>query len=96
MSITLKFSSFRGSFKVQEEQTNDGFWAQYPSQVRRQVYEFSKKLPEVLEFELLPCQGFLMDLFHGDRPAENDIGLYFFPRESERLVFANIFPCRIL
>lgn len=77
-------ASWKGSFKLKDEEASDGFWAHHPAKVRRKVYEFSKKMPEVIEFELLPCQDFLMDIFQGDCPDKDDIGLYFFPRNSER------------
>ncbi|XP_051128127.1 uncharacterized protein LOC127249397 isoform X2 [Andrographis paniculata] len=60
--------------------------AHCPSRVRKMVYEFSRKMPAVLDFELVSCKKFWVYFFQGYFPDIRDIGLYFFSREVERCV----------
>ncbi|XP_058180774.1 uncharacterized protein LOC131299182 isoform X2 [Rhododendron vialii] len=81
-------SSWTGSFKIidsiSREELNDGFKAHPPSTVRGKVYEFSKKMPKVLQFKMLPRDNVWTDIFEDYYPTEDDIGLYFFSSDSQR------------
>ncbi|KZV56543.1 hypothetical protein F511_16142 [Dorcoceras hygrometricum] len=57
-----------------------------PSKVRRKIYDFSKIMPGVLQFQLVPCEKFWISLFCEHHPDSSDIGLYFFPGDGERAV----------
>ncbi|CAK9147974.1 unnamed protein product [Ilex paraguariensis] len=76
-------ASWKGRFKLTDNlkqgELSDGIQAHPPSRVRCKVYEFSKKMPEVLQFELVPRINLWTDLFQDDCPDKEDIGLYFFP-----------------
>ncbi|XP_022885163.1 uncharacterized protein LOC111401589 isoform X2 [Olea europaea var. sylvestris] len=63
---------------------SDPIQAHPPGKVHRKVYEFSMLLPEVLHFELFPCRELWMNLFQAYCPDGKNIGLYFFPSNSER------------
>ncbi|XP_073145177.1 PHD finger-containing protein 6 isoform X2 [Henckelia pumila] len=65
---------------------NDIIQAHPPSKVRRKIFEFSKIMPETLQFELVPCKKFWINLFQEYHPDSRDIGLYFFPCDGERAV----------
>lgn len=88
---TLFFPLSRGSFKILDTVTckelNDGFIAHPPSKVRRKVYEFSKAMPQVLLFTMIPLHNVWTDIFQDYCPGEDDIGLYFFSSNSQRSVF---------
>lgn len=90
------FSSlhFRGSFVIfgdlKPEMPKDLIQAYPPSRVRRKVYEFSRLLPDTLQFELVPRGHIWSSLFHNRYPGKEDIGLYFFASERERSVSALI------
>lgn len=91
MTNYILFPLSRGSFNiidsVSREEFNEGFRAHPPSIVRRKVYEFSKKMPKVLRFKMLPRDKVWTDIFKGDCPNEDDIGLYFFSSDNQRSVF---------
>lgn len=74
----------RGSFNLPNghEIYNGAFRAHPPSNVHSKVYEALHKMPENICFELLP----IPDLFQGDSPYKDDIGLYFFPRYKKRFI----------
>lgn len=57
------------------------------------VREFSKRMPEVLEFELFSYENFLRTVFRECDPDDEDIGLYFFPDNKNRFAFSpfNVF-----
>ncbi|KAL3637941.1 hypothetical protein CASFOL_018389 [Castilleja foliolosa] len=55
-----------------------------PSNVRRKIYEFSKKMPEVLDFQFVQLKDIWNNLFMEFSPDERDVGLYFFPSVRER------------
>ncbi|XP_073270091.1 PHD finger-containing protein 6 isoform X2 [Primulina huaijiensis] len=65
---------------------NDIIQAHPPSQVRRKIHDFSKIMPEALQFELVPCKKIWINLFREYHPDSRDIGLYFFPRDGGRAV----------
>ncbi|CAL5327051.1 unnamed protein product [Camellia sinensis] len=80
-------SYWKGSFEIvtsNNKELNDGFRAHPPSKVRRKIYEFSKKLPEVLQFKMLPRDSIWTEIFQDDCPNEDDIGMYFFSNNSQR------------
>lgn len=81
-------SYWKGSFEIvtnnNNKELNDGFRAHPPSKVRRKIYEFSKKLPEVLQFKMLPRDSVWTEIFQDDCPNEDDIGMYFFSNNSQR------------
>lgn len=80
----------RGGFKIQSGALcaqYDGFEGLSPCTVHREAYQYSRKLPAVLNAELLP--SVLIDIFENDCPGLEDVALYFFPSENcERSVFA--------
>ncbi|CAA0826875.1 RING/FYVE/PHD zinc finger superfamily protein [Striga hermonthica] len=79
---------WKGNFSIVDDhrhcKLNYQIRAHPPSKVRRKIYEFSKKMPEVLQFELVPIKELWINLFKGFIPDEKDIGLYFFPSAGER------------
>lgn len=81
-------SSWKGSFKILDtvncKELNDGFIAHPPWKVRRKIYEFSKAMPQVLLFTMIPLHNVWTDIFQDDCPGEDDIGLYFFSSNSQR------------
>ncbi|XP_059639904.1 PHD finger-containing protein 6 isoform X2 [Cornus florida] len=81
-------ASWKGSFKildpVKHGELTDGLHAHPPSRVRQKVYEFSKRMPRILQFELLPRCKFWTDMFRNDYPDTDDIALYFFSHDSGR------------
>ncbi|KAI3454724.1 hypothetical protein Pfo_011387 [Paulownia fortunei] len=78
---------WKGSFSIQDNhrhwELNHQIQAHPPSQVRGKICEFSKQMPEVLHFQLVPFKKFWINLFEYI-PDERDIGLYFFPSVGER------------
>ncbi|KAL3528462.1 hypothetical protein ACH5RR_007784 [Cinchona calisaya] len=82
-------ASWNGSFKIYNDpkhhrEMNDGIQAYPPSRVRKKVYEFSKLMPEVLQFELVPRGDLWANLFQNYCLDKGDIGLYFFPSNTRR------------
>uniref|UniRef100_A0A0V0HBN4 Putative ovule protein n=1 Tax=Solanum chacoense TaxID=4108 RepID=A0A0V0HBN4_SOLCH len=59
-----------------------------PSRVRCKVYEFSGLFPDTLKFELVPRGDIWESLFNNHISSKEDIGLYFFASEKERLASA--------
>lgn len=82
----LSFLSIRGSFNIQEDKLNPQLRAHPPSRVRRKVYEFSMKMPDVLHFQLVSAKSSWLNVFNELIPNENDIALYFFPSVEGRCV----------
>ncbi|KAL3513064.1 hypothetical protein ACH5RR_025781 [Cinchona calisaya] len=80
--------SWKGSFKIDNApkygEITDGFQAHAPTRVRRKVYEFSKRMPEVLHCQMVPRGDLWMNLFQEYCLDKRDIGLYFFPSNSKR------------
>lgn len=79
---------YRGEFKFLQSDTAyeiyDGLEAQPPYTVHREAYDFSCKMPSVLEVNPLPVSSLLKDLFQ-NKPGLEDVALYFFPSDnSER------------
>lgn len=90
------FTAFcSGSFKLSNApkrvEISYSIQAYPPSRVLRKVYEFSKLMPEVLQFELVPRGDLWVDLFQQFCLDKRDIGLYFFPGNRERSVIG---PCQ--
>lgn len=89
--MTLFLALSRGSFKILDtvncKELNEGFFAHPPLKVRRKVYEFSKAMPQVLMFAMIPRSNVWTDIFLDYCPGEDDIGLYFFSSNSQRSVF---------
>lgn len=54
-----------------------------PSRVLRKVFEFSKQMPDVLQFKVVPSRPLLNNLFDYS-PDKRDIALYFFPGDGDR------------
>ncbi|KAL6497350.1 hypothetical protein OROGR_029279 [Orobanche gracilis] len=79
---------WKGNFSIQADRGHGGLnhqiQAHPPSKVRRKIYEFSKKMPQVLHFQLVPVKEFWINFFKDFLPDEKDIGLYFFPGAGER------------
>lgn len=84
----FSFHFIRGSCSIQDDHSHGKkshqIQAHPPYQVRRKIYEFSKKMPEVIHFQLVPAKKFWTDLFEEHIPDERDIGLYFIPSAKER------------
>ncbi|XP_019200011.1 PREDICTED: uncharacterized protein LOC109193588 isoform X2 [Ipomoea nil] len=76
--------SWKGSFNVCDNLNFKGFQAHHPLRVRRKVCEFSKLLPEILDFKLVPRGNLWGKLFHDYCPTREDVGLYFFPSDKDR------------
>ncbi|PHT78088.1 hypothetical protein T459_16140 [Capsicum annuum] len=82
--------SWKGSFDILgtlpsvSGMLNNCIQAHPPSRIRRKVYEFSRKLPETLKFEVLPRENIWTSLFNDHSPGKEDIGMYFFASERER------------
>lgn len=94
-------SPFRGGFKffdtAQMGSFYGGFLAQLPRSVHPKVFEFSKKLPKILQVRLLQRDHILADLFGNDYPDFPDVALYFFPSANiERFVCHLIFGANTL
>lgn len=101
--MTLFLVLSRGSFKILDnfnyKELSEGFLAHPPFKVRRRVYEFSKAMPQVLLFTMIPRSNVWTDVFLDCCPGEDDIGLYFFSSNSQRSVFhltwfVKIFVCQ--
>ncbi|KAL2243029.1 UNVERIFIED_CONTAM: hypothetical protein Sindi_0420900 [Sesamum indicum] len=77
-----------GSFRIHDDHRhrvlNPQIHAHPATRVRRKIHEFSKQMPKVLHFHLVPYKKFWINLFQDYIPDERDIGLYFFPGDSER------------
>ncbi|GMY25853.1 hypothetical protein FCV25MIE_21095 [Fagus crenata] len=77
-----------GSFEVldhaPDERFYDGFLAHLPVKVSRKVYEFSKKIAGVLQFQLHSRCDIWPEDFQTNFPDGNDIALYFYPGNFER------------
>ncbi|GAB2209481.1 hypothetical protein Droror1_Dr00026699 [Drosera rotundifolia] len=82
-------ATWRGNFRAIGDTPGkfDGIQAHPASKVHINAYEFSKQMPEVLQFEFCPRGNFWGDVFEGDIPDGLDIGLYFFPR-ADREIYA--------
>ncbi|XP_031105784.1 uncharacterized protein LOC116010492 isoform X2 [Ipomoea triloba] len=76
--------SWKGSFNVCDNLNFKGFQAHHPLRVHRKVCEFSKLLPEILDFKLVPRGNLWGKLFHDYCPTREDVGLYFFPSDKDR------------
>ncbi|XP_057805104.1 uncharacterized protein LOC131020357 isoform X9 [Salvia miltiorrhiza] len=78
---------WKGSFRIlgdhAQKEINHLVQAYPPSPVRKKIYEFSKKMPKVLCFELVSSKPFWNNLFNEHIPDRSDIGLYFFPGVGE-------------
>ncbi|KAI3463918.1 hypothetical protein Pfo_020581 [Paulownia fortunei] len=80
-------ASWKGSFSIHGLKHGElilQIQAHSPSRFRRKAYEFSKKMPQVLQFELVPCKTFWIYFFQENFPDRRDIGLYFFLSDRER------------
>ncbi|KAL3640535.1 hypothetical protein CASFOL_015503 [Castilleja foliolosa] len=79
---------WNGKFSIKDEhrhgELNHQIRAHPPSNVRRNTYEFSKKMPELLDFQMVPLKDIWNNLFKEFSPDERDVGLYFFPSVRER------------
>ncbi|XP_011072870.1 uncharacterized protein LOC105157988 [Sesamum indicum] len=79
---------WKGSFRIHDDHRhrvlNPQIHAHPATRVRRKIHEFSKQMPKVLHFHLVPYKKFWINLFQDYIPDERDIGLYFFPGDSER------------
>ncbi|KAJ4960549.1 hypothetical protein NE237_020459 [Protea cynaroides] len=82
--------TWTGSFEIvnmsSHSQFYDGFRAHPPGKVSRKAYEFSKKMPGILQFKLQNHSNVWVEVFDSYSPAESDIGLYFLPGDFERSV----------
>ncbi|XP_059443572.1 uncharacterized protein LOC132175600 isoform X2 [Corylus avellana] len=59
-----------------------GLQARPPFTVSRKALEFSKRMPPVLQVQLLPRCQMWAELFQNNCPDLNDIALYFFPADN--------------
>lgn len=78
-------ASWMGSFVLKDEKISISFQAHPTSRGLSKVKEFSKQMPQVLEFELCLYVNFFRTYFKGCDPDDKDIGLYFFPNNGIRL-----------
>ncbi|XP_074277915.1 uncharacterized protein LOC141601518 isoform X2 [Silene latifolia] len=77
-----EFPTWEGRFNISIDDADlcrsiDGIRAHPSCKVQRKAYDLSRKLPEVLEFELLPRLNIWGNLFDYSVPDSRDIGLYF-------------------
>ncbi|KAJ8752753.1 hypothetical protein K2173_007063 [Erythroxylum novogranatense] len=80
-----RHATWKGGFKFYRGgQFYCGFNAHPSSRVHRKAYNFSLKMPEVLQVQLVPQQPVLTHLFHCDYPELHDIALYFSSSSIER------------
>nr|XP_027125320.1 uncharacterized protein LOC113741872 isoform X2 [Coffea arabica] len=80
-------ATWKGRLKIYNDPEHgemNGVQAYPPSRVLRKVYEFSKHMPEILGFELIPRGDLWPNLFQNYCLDRRDIGLYFFPSFIER------------
>ncbi|XP_042041689.1 uncharacterized protein LOC121787125 isoform X2 [Salvia splendens] len=88
-------ASWKGSFRILDDsaqkEINHLVRAYPPLQVYRKIFDISKKMPQVLHFELVPSKPILNNLFNDYIPDRSDIGLYFFPGAGESSEEGNIF-----
>ncbi|XP_047973337.1 uncharacterized protein LOC125215817 isoform X2 [Salvia hispanica] len=88
-------ASWKGSFRILDDnaqkEINHLVRAYPPFQVYKKIFDISKKMPQVLHFELVPSKPILNNLFNDYIPDRNDIGLYFFPGAGESSEEGNIF-----
>ncbi|XVE56819.1 hypothetical protein DITRI_Ditri04bG0041400 [Diplodiscus trichospermus] len=77
------YTTWMGSFKFLDTATPGefygGFQARPPCRVHRKAYEFSLKMPPVLQVNLLPKCHLQADLFQNGCIDLCDMALYFFP-----------------
>ena len=59
---------------------------QSPCFINGRVHQFSKLMPKVLQFELLPRRKIWDDIFRTDFAFGHDISIYFFPGCLQRFV----------
>ncbi|GJY55552.1 hypothetical protein Tco_0454667 [Tanacetum coccineum] len=87
-------SYWKGSFTLPHGHGNfdNIFLAHPPSMVHNKVYETIVKMPEEICFELAPNHDVYMELFSGSLPDKDDIGLYFFPSFSHRIMATSDVP----
>ncbi|KAL2340702.1 hypothetical protein Fmac_008642 [Flemingia macrophylla] len=80
--------AWKGQFQIPQTASScefhDGFevQAQSPCIVSRKAYNFSKKMPSVLQLETLSALNVLTDVFRDESPKLQDIALFFFPLED--------------
>ncbi|XP_041997872.1 uncharacterized protein LOC121747816 isoform X1 [Salvia splendens] len=88
-------ASWKGSFRILDDnaqkEINHLVRAYPPLQVYKKIFDISKKMPQVLHFELVPSKPILNNLFNDYIPDRSDIGLYFFPGAGESSEEGNIF-----
>ncbi|KAJ4974316.1 hypothetical protein NE237_007490 [Protea cynaroides] len=82
--------TWKGSFEIVDMSScshfYDGFRAHPPGKISRKAYEFSKKMPGVLQFKLQNHSDVWAEVFDSYSPAGSDIALYFFPGDFERSI----------
>ncbi|XP_037493197.1 uncharacterized protein LOC105640616 isoform X3 [Jatropha curcas] len=83
-------AAWNGSFEILDKAFAGKFYGdfeahlpQYPCIVDRRVHQFSKNMPRVLRFELLPRCNIWAETFKSDFAPDDDISLYFFPGTFE-------------
>lgn len=74
----------------------DGFQAHLPGKVHPETVEYSRLMPNVLQYTLLPCSSVLAEIFENDRPTVNDMALLFSPGDFERTGSNGTLPVGIL
>ncbi|CAI9111856.1 OLC1v1012185C1 [Oldenlandia corymbosa var. corymbosa] len=80
-------ASWNGIFKVLTSEIgdiSDEIEAHPPCRVRKKVYELTKLMPDILQFELVPRMDLWEDLSQHLYLDKRDIGLYLFPTDIER------------
>ncbi|XP_050376583.1 uncharacterized protein LOC126793987 [Argentina anserina] len=90
-------ATWKGGFVIYADTPGEfigGFQAQLPSKVDHRVYDFSQKMPPVLQATLLPRLHLWDDPFLNECPELEDVALYFFPDDtiaSSRETYASLF-----
>ncbi|RAL39133.1 hypothetical protein DM860_011619 [Cuscuta australis] len=75
--------SWKGSFSICDSLNFHGFQAHHSSKACQKVVEFTKLLPDILDFKVVPRGSVWAKLFHDHCPTKDDVGLYVFPTDME-------------
>lgn len=77
---------FRGAFSTGNSSIMrlcrfDGLEAHPPSYARHEILDFAPNMPQCLPIQFFPQNQYWEDIFQGECPDMDDVGLYFFPNE---------------
>ncbi|CAH9143819.1 unnamed protein product [Cuscuta epithymum] len=78
------YPSWKGSLTVCDTLNFHGLQAHHSSKACKKLMDFTKLLPEVLDFQLVPRGDVWLKLFSDYCPTRDDIGLFFLPGDMKR------------